>query len=196
MELRLGFFASHNGSNVEAIVKNILENKLNASAKVLISNNPSAKVLEFGDSFNIPSYCLNSNNCESLDETIIKTLKDHDVNLIILAGYMKKLGNSIICDYNNRILNIHPALLPKYGGKGMYGMHVHEAVIKNRDIESGATIHLVNENYDEGKIIAQYKVPRYVDDTKESLAQRVLAIEHVCYTQTLKDIQRGIIGLD
>jgi phosphoribosylglycinamide formyltransferase-1 len=196
MDLRLGFLASHRGSNVEAILKEIEQGKLDARAKVIISNNPKAPVLNLGKDVNIPCYCLNREITENPDEAILNILRRHDVNLVVLAGYVKKIGSAVLDAYPNRMLNIHPSLLPKYGGKGMYGMRVHEAVIQSRDRESGATVHIVTQEYDEGRILAQYKVPRYERDTVQTLAERVLGIEHVLYPQTLKDIQRGILSLD
>ncbi|MGC9310700.1 MAG: formyltransferase family protein [Candidatus Aenigmatarchaeota archaeon] len=144
----------------------------------------------------MPHYCLNRNNTENLDETILSVLTEHEVNLVVLAGYMKKVGPSVIDAYPNKILNIHPALLPKYGGEGMYGMKVHEAVINSDDKESGATVHIVTSEYDTGRILAQYKVPRYERDNPETLSERVLGVEHVLYPQVLKDIQNGVISLD
>lgn len=196
MKLQLAFLASHKGSNVRSMVDEIKGGELKADARVIISNNPNAPVLELAKERNIPNFCLNKNNAENLDERILETLRNYKVNLVVLAGYMKKLEYKVIEAYPNRILNIHPALLPKYGGKGMYGMHVHEAVINSGDIESGATVHIVNEEYDKGRILAQYKVPRYERDTAETLAERVLRIEHILYPQTLVAIQRGIISLD
>ncbi len=160
MELHLGFLASGRGSNVRSILAEIENGKLEAYPKVIISNNLKAPVLDLGEKSGIPNYCLNNKNISNIDNEILETLRSYEVNVIVLAGYMKKLGHKIIQAYSNRILNIHPALLPKYGGKGMYGMHVHEAVINSDDIESGATIHTVTEEYDKGRILAQYKVPR------------------------------------
>ncbi|MBU0667255.1 MAG: phosphoribosylglycinamide formyltransferase [Nanoarchaeota archaeon] len=196
MKLNLGFLASHRGSNVEAILDNIKLGTLDAIAKVIISNNQHASVLTLGKNRNIPVYCFNATNTKCPDEKILETLTKHEVNLIILAGYMKLLGCEIINAYPNKILNIHPSLLPKHGGKGMYGLQVHKAVINSEDVESGATIHLVTENYDRGRILAQYKIPRYKTDTPETLAGRVLKVEHILYSQTLMDIQRGVINLD
>lgn len=196
MDLHLGFLASHRGSNVRAILEAIERKELDAHPEVLICNNPDAPVLTLAEEKGIPCYCLNVKNSENLDEAIIETLKNHKVNLVLLAGYMKKLGQAVIDAYPNRILNIHPALLPKYGGEGMYGIRVHEAVINSKDEESGATAHIVNSEYDAGRILSQYKVPRYEKDTPETLAERVLGAEHVLYAQVLKDIQRGIISLD
>ena len=200
MDLRLGFMASHNGSNVEAILNNMENGSLIAEPQVIISNNPNSGVLKIAEHRNVPNYCLNSKNYQpkfdSLDEAILKTLIQHDVNLVILAGYMEQIGEKIIRAYLSRILNIHPALLPKYGGKGMYGKHVHEAVIKSDDRETGATVHIVSPEYDKGRILAQCKVPRYLNDTVETLSQRVLRFEHVLYSQVLRDIQLNLIELD
>ena len=196
MELHLGFLASHNGSNVRSILDYISSEELEAYPKVIISNNPDAHVLDLGIERKVTVFCLNKRNSKDLDTKILEVLQRYDVNLVILAGYMKRLGKKVLEAYPNRVLNIHPALLPKYGGKGMYGMNVHQAVIDSSDTESGATIHLVDEKYDHGRIISQYKVPRFEKDTVETLAERVLRVEHVLYPQTLMDIQRGIISLD
>jgi len=196
MELHLGFLASHRGSNIEVILNEIERGMLKASANVIISNNPNAPVLDIGKERDIPSYCLNQNNRKDSNKAILETLRKYEVNLLVLAGYMKKLGDKVIQAYPDRVLNIHPALLPKYGGKGMYGMYVHEAVIKSNDVESGATIHIVTTEYDKGRIISQYKIPRYEQDTPKTLAKRVLGIEHILYPQTLREIQGGIIDLN
>lgn len=195
MELRLGFLASGRGSNVEAILSEIETGSLDASARVVISNNPDARVLSLGKRKGIPSYCLAHDSAEGLDQKILEKLRQHKVNLVILAGYLKKVGVVVIKHYQGHILNIHPSLLPLFGGEGMYGMRVHEAVISSGVRESGATIHLVTEDYDQGEIIAQYKVPVFGRDTPETLADRVLRIEHVLYPQTLREIQKGIIVL-
>ena len=200
MKLKIGFFASHNGSNVKAILENINSGYLNAEVKIIISNNPNAGVLEIANANNIPAICFNGKNYpakyNSLDEAILDTLNKHEVNLIVLAGYMKKINPALINTYKNRILNIHPALLPKYGGEGMYGESVHQAVLKSDDTETGATIHLVTPEYDEGRILGQCKVPRYKDDSVKTISQRVLRFEHILYSQVLKDIELGLINLD
>lgn len=199
MELRLGFMASHNGSNVEAIIGNIENKNLEALAKVVISNNSDAEVLKMARDKNIPYTCLSSKNYPDfnlLEQAIIGTMRDNDVNLVILAGYMKLLGEDVVNAYRNRILNIHPSLLPNHGGRGMYGIRIHEAVINSDDEETGATVHVVNGDYDDGRILAQCIIPRYERDTPETLAERVLRFEHVLYSQVLRDIQKGIINLD
>ncbi|VVB78142.1 Phosphoribosylglycinamide formyltransferase [uncultured archaeon] len=198
MELKLGFLASGNGSNVKAILENITNGKLDAKAKVIISNNSGAGVHEVSKSFGIPFCLINKKTVEKydLDRVITDTLEYYDVNLVVLAGYMKQLGFEVINAYKNRILNIHPALLPKYGGAGMYGHLVHDAVIAGDDSKSGVTVHIVDELYDHGKILRQMTVPRYFEDNSNTLSERVLEVEHVLYTQVLRDIQRDFIKLD
>jgi phosphoribosylglycinamide formyltransferase-1 len=122
-------------------------------------------------------------------------MRAHEVNLIVLAGYMRKLGPRTLAQYRGRVLNIHPALLPKFGGPGMYGARVHEAVLTAQEKESGATIHLVTEEYDQGPIIAQSRVAVLPGDTVESLAARVLEVEHALFPETLARIARGEIEL-
>ncbi|MBT7088759.1 phosphoribosylglycinamide formyltransferase, partial [bacterium] len=141
-------------------------------------------------------YHLNSKtHPHDLDQTILATLQKHKVNLVILAGYMKKISPLILAAYKNRILNIHPALLPKFGGPGLYGLKVHTAVLAAHSQESGATVHLVDEIYDHGRILNQVKVPVLPNDTPETLAQRVLVQEHQLYPKTLRKISKNEIIL-
>lgn len=196
MELRLGFLASHEADNIKAILDKIQKKELEAFPKVIISNNKNSEVLTFGKKRGIPTFYLNENNTENLDETILETLKNHGVNLVILTKYFKKVGRKTIKAYPNKILNLHPSLLPKYGGKGMYGINIHKAVINSDDTESGITILLATEEYDQGKILAQQKVPRHKDDTVKTLAKRISKIENTLYPETLINIQNGKIKLD
>lgn len=199
MKLRLGFLASHGGSNVQAILDACREGRLDAEPCVVISNNSDAMVLDRAMAARIPAFHLSSHvhpEAARLDEAILATLEKHRVNLIVLAGYMKKLGPKTLARFRGRVLNIHPALLPKYGGQGMYGNHVHEAVLAAGDKESGATVHLADAEYDEGRILAQKKVSVLADDTSESLAARVLEVEHQLYAETLQRIAKGEIKLE
>ncbi len=132
---------------------------------------------------------------QQLDQAITDALKKHQVDLVVLAGYMKKLGPVTLAAYQGRVINIHPALLPKYGGKGMYGIHVHEAVLAAGETETGVTVHLVDDHYDGGAILAQRRVPVNSDDTADSLAARVLEVEHEFYVETLGKILAGEIEL-
>lgn len=196
MKLRIGVFASHGGSNMQAIIDGCIDGTINGEVCVLICNNSNAYAVKRAEKSGIPVYHLSSENYpdpEELDEAILIVLKKHRVNIIALAGYMKKLGTGILKEYRNRILNIHPALLPRHGGKGMYGMKVHEAVIASGDDESGATIHLVDEKYDEGDVISQVVVKISGDETPKSLSEKVLREEHRLYATTLGKISTGEI---
>src|SRR5579862_2708662 len=199
MKLRLGFLASHGGSNVQAILDACREGRLDAEPRVVISNNSEALVLDRAMAARVPAFHLSAHihpDPARLDEAILATLEKHRVNLIVLAGYMKKLGPKTLARYRGRVLNMHPALLPKFGGKGMYGHHVHDAVLEAGEKESGATVHIADAEYDEGRILAQKKVPVMTGDTSESLAARVLEVEHQLYAETLQRIARGDIRLE
>ncbi|MGQ9818336.1 MAG: phosphoribosylglycinamide formyltransferase [Candidatus Kapaibacteriales bacterium] len=196
--LNLGFLASHSGSNVQAIIDAIKQGQLDARPCVVISNNSNAYVLERARNEVIPFYHISSKHYpdeQVLDQKILETLLRHNVDTVVLAGYMKKVGSKVLSHFRNRVLNIHPALLPKYGGKGMYGKFVHEAVIKAREKESGCTVHLVDEYYDHGRILGQIKVPVFSNDTPETLAKRVLEEEHRLYPMILQKIANGEIVL-
>jgi len=156
-------------------------------------------VLDRAMAARVPAFHLSSHihpDPARLDEAILAVLEKHRVNLIVLAGYMKKLGPKTLARYRGRVLNMHPALLPKYGGKGMYGYHVHAAVLAAGENESGATVHIADAEYDEGRLLAQRKVPVKPGDTSESLAARVLMVEHQLYAETLQRIARGEIKLE
>lgn len=197
--LRLGFLASHGGTNMQAILTACREGELNAEPRVIISNNAQAPALERGRNEGIPTFHISSRthpHQQAVDEAILHVLQTYDVTLVILAGYMRMLGPQTLQFYKNRILNIHPALLPKFGGKGMYGKFVHEAVIAAKEEESGITIHLVDDKYDHGAIVAQHEIAVAADDTPESLQKRILSQEHVFFVQVLKKITTGEIDLD
>jgi phosphoribosylglycinamide formyltransferase-1 len=199
MKLRLGFLASHGGSNVQAIVDACRSGRLAAEPCVVISNNSDAQVLARAIAAGIATRHLSSHthpDADALDAAVLETLQDHSVSLVILAGYMRKLGPRTLAHYRGHVLNIHPALLPKFGGAGMYGERVHRAVVAAGEKESGATIHLVTEEYDRGPIIAQRKIPVLPSDTAEALAARVLEVEHALYPETLAKIASGEIRLE
>jgi len=189
--LKIAVFASGHGSNFEALNRAIVEQQFSAKIVVVLSNNSSSGALSLAQSFGIPAFHLSQHqfaDAKLFREKVLETLRAYDVNFIVLAGYMKKLDAEIIRAFPNRIINIHPALLPKFGGAGMYGMNVHVAVIAAKEKESGATIHIVNEEYDKGSIIAQQKVTVTETDTPESLAAKVLTIEHQLLSATVKKI--------
>ncbi len=194
--LKLGFLASHTGSNMQAIINACQAGTLAAEPCVAISNNSRAGALARARRANIAAYHLSERtHGDALGAAILAALRRHGVEVICLAGYMKKLGAEVLAAYEGRILNIHPALLPKFGGQGMYGMRVHEAVLAAGERESGATIHLVNEEYDRGRVLAQEKVSVKAEDTPETLQKRVLAVEHRLYAATLVRIAAGEIPI-
>lgn len=187
--LKLGVLASGRGSNFEAILKNIKAGKLDATVRIVISNKSSAGVLEIARKNNIPAIRLSIKQFpdqQKFDAQLLKILSDHDVNFIALAGYLKMISPKVVRAYRNRILNIHPALLPSFGGKGYYGLRVHEAVLEYGCKVSGVTIHIVDEKYDAGPPVLQRCVPVLDDDTPESLAARVLKVEHQIYSEALQ----------
>lgn len=196
--MRIAFFASHGGSNMQAILDATKSKQLHAMPTLLICNNPTAKAVERAKLFGIPVFVINGKTHSDegeKDSTMAKILADAEIDIIVLAGYMKKIGPQVLANFSDRILNIHPALLPDFGGKGMYGMRVHNAVIAAGSSESGPTVHLVNERYDEGRILAQKRIAIVDGENPESLAQRVLKEEHNIFWQTLEKIVQGEIVL-
>ncbi len=196
--MNLGFLASHRGSNMQSIIDACKTSSLAANPVVVISNNGDSGALKRAETEGIASYHVSAKllgDETKTDERIAAILSQHDVDLVVLAGYMKRIGPRTLQAFKDRIVNIHPCLLPKYGGQGMYGMRVHEAVIAAGDTESGVTIHLVNDEYDRGAILAQEKVAVLESDTAATLAERVLALEHRLYVDTLSRIISGEIDL-
>ena len=189
--MRLGILASHQGTNFQAIIDACQSGHLDAEIVVAISNNGKSGALKRARSASIPAVHLSSKSHpqeEALDEAILTTLLEHQVGLVVTVGYMKRLGQKTLHHYRKRIVNIHPSLLPKYGGKGMFGMNVHKAVLASDDQETGITVHYVGENYDCGPVISQTRVSILTDDTPESLAARVLVEEHKLLIATLKQL--------
>ena len=192
--MNIGFLASHNGSNMQAIIDACRAGALQASPAVVISNNSGSGALARAKQEGIPAYHLSGKTHPrpgELDQAILNAMLKHAVDIVVLAGYMKKLGPRTLARFAGRILNIHPALLPKFGGKGMYGTHVHEAVIAAGETQSGVSIHLVDAEYDTGPVVAQARVPVEPTDTPETLAARVLEREHTFFPETLQKIVAG-----
>jgi phosphoribosylglycinamide formyltransferase-1 len=197
--MNIAFLASYNGSSAHAITDACLEGDLIAAPALMICNNESAKALEWAENKGLKTACINSKthpDPAERDEAIAEKLRDNKISLLVLSGYMKMIGPRTMEAVDGKIINIHPALLPKYGGKGMYGHHVHQAVKENGDKETGATVHLVNEKYDEGKILAQKKIDVLPDDSAEDIEEKVKAIEPQLYIETIKKILKGDIKLD
>ena len=173
---RIAIFASGSGTNAENIIK-YFANSQSIKVDLVFSNNPNAQVLERANKFNIETFVFNRSQFYE-SEIVLKMLVNKSIDNIVLAGFLWLMPNNLIDNYKTKIINIHPALLPKYGGKGMYGMKVHESVILNKEVESGITIHDVNEHYDQGKIIFQAKFKIEPNETPESLANKVHALEY------------------
>ncbi len=172
---RIVIFASGSGTNAENLIK-FFQNRDNASVIQVLTNNPHAKVLERCKKLNISALSFNKIAFTKTDD-VLNILKASQPDLIVLAGFLWKFPETILNEFPNKVINIHPALLPKYGGKGMYGMRVHEAVVKNKETESGITIHYVNKNYDEGAIIFQTRCNVDESDSAEDVAQKIHALE-------------------
>ena len=196
--MNIAVFASHGGSDLQAIIDGCKQDKLNATVAVVISNNGDSMALERAKRENIPAYHMSAKKYGSEDllaEELLGVLEEYQIDMIFLAGYMRMLHVDILTKYHNRVFNIHPALLPKFGGKGMYGMNVHTAVIEAKETETGVTIHRVNAEYDSGEIVAQTKVSVMQDDTPEILAARVLEREHTFLVEVISKIIDGEITL-
>lgn len=196
--LNLCVFASGGGSNLRSIIRAHKAGKIASKVSLIISNNSGSGALKTAQRNNIPAYHLSQLKFETekkfVDE-ILRLLNKYRIDLIVLAGYMKMLSPRIVRKYKGRILNIHPSLLPKFGGKGMYGMNVHRAVIESRDKFSGASVHLVDQRYDNGAVILQKKVRVKDDDTPETLAARVLRVEHRIYSGAIKLYEQNKIKI-
>ena len=182
---KIAIFASGGGSNAESII-NYFKGHSSVEVALIVSNKEKAFVLERAKIHNIPSIYICNNDFKS-GVIVLEKLGDHNINFIILAGFLLLIPKILTQNFPNRILNIHPALLPSYGGKGMYGQHVHQAVFNNFEKESGLTIHLVNEKYDEGEILFQAKVDLEVTDTPDIIAKKVLTLEHMHYPEVIND---------
>jgi phosphoribosylglycinamide formyltransferase-1 len=177
---KIALFASHNGSIFETLIQ---QNKL-ISIELVISNNTTAKILNKAKEHQIPNFIVNDKRFKNVEEKIVELLEKYQCELIVLAGYMKKITPKLANNYT--IINSHPALLPKYGGDGMYGRYVHEAVIKNKENKSGVTIHYVNENYDEGVILLQKELELAPNESVESLEIKIKELEKIAYVEALK----------
>ncbi|MCF7809886.1 phosphoribosylglycinamide formyltransferase [bacterium] len=187
----LAILLSGTGSNFKAISDSIDRGEIPARIVLVASNNPDAKGLHFAKKKGFPTVIFKRDEWDEgkeFSDFILRTFSKYKVEFIALAGYLRKLPPQVVRAYDKRIINIHPALLPDFGGKGMFGMNVHRAVIEAGVSESGVTIHYVDEHYDTGSIIAQERVPVFKGDTPESLAERALKVEHRFYSQTLKKL--------
>ncbi len=181
----IAIFASGAGSNAQKVIDHF-RNSLDASVNLIVCNNPAAGVLQIASSQNIPVLLIEKKKFQVTG--YVNEIKNYGIGFIVLAGFLWKLPEVLIQAFPKRIINIHPALLPAYGGKGMYGNAVHNAVINAKEKQSGITIHYVDEKYDHGKIILQVACPITEDDTAESLAQKIHLLEHKHYPEEIEKI--------
>ena len=178
-------FASGSGTNAENIIKYFASSETGMVVAVF-TNNPSAKVIERAKNNEIPTEVFSKE--ELIESKVLQKLNLIEPDLIVLAGFLLKFPENIIASYPNKIINIHPALLPKYGGKGMYGMNVHKAIVENKEKETGITIHYVNENYDEGGVIFQKKVVVLGTDTADVIAEKIHDLEQRYFPEVISDL--------
>lgn len=197
-QVRIAVFASGRGSTFQAIHKALAAME-DAPARIVlcVSNNPRPGAFEYAEGVGIETLRLSPKMFDDpaeYERALMEKLSERAIEMIVLAGYMRQLPPAVVGVYSGRILNIHPALLPKFGGKGMYGMHVHEAVIAAGEKESGPTVHLVDEDYDTGPVLAQERVPVLEGDTPEALAERVLKVEHALYPRVVIELARKMLA--
>lgn len=181
-KFRIAIFASGSGSNAEEIIKYFVHHP-NIKIELVLSNNPNAFVLTRAKKYNIPAIVFNR---EEFSRKVINSLQEYHITHIVLAGFLWLIPDALLSAYPNRIINIHPALLPKFGGKGMYGMKIHELVRTLNETETGITIHLINDKYDEGPILYQDKCAVLSTDTPEQIAKKVHQLEYACYPKVIE----------
>lgn len=186
MKKRIAIFASGSGSNAQKIMEHFKYSD-EAEVALILSNNPDAYVLQRADNFEIPSHVFDKHDFYQTDE-VVSLLKRLEIDLIVLAGFLWLVPQNLLAAYPNKIINIHPSLLPKHGGKGMYGDRVHKAVLEAGDEEHGITIHFVNENFDEGEIIYQGRFRVEKDDTLEILKFNGQQLEHIHYPKIIETL--------
>jgi phosphoribosylglycinamide formyltransferase-1 len=188
---KIGILASYNGSGFETIQKAIIDKKLNAKVVVVITNNTNAGILEKAESYNIPYFIINDKRYpgQDIDDKITRLLLEFGCDYIFLSGFMKRIESKLLNAFPNKIINTHPALLPSiYGGVGMYGKFVHEAVIKNGEKKSGVTIHYVNEVYDEGEIILTKELELANNETVDSLEDKIKELESIAIVEAFEKL--------
>jgi phosphoribosylglycinamide formyltransferase-1 len=189
MPVKVAVLASHTGTNLRALSAAAVRPGSAFAVRLVISNNSGSGALGHARELGIPGAHLSGRthpDPADLDQAMLTLLRQHGIGLVVTAGYLKKLGPSVLAHYARRAINIHPSLLPRHGGPGMYGRWVHEAVLRAGDTVSGASIHWVTAHYDEGEVIARREVPVLPGDSVESLAERVLAAEHALLPETVQ----------
>jgi phosphoribosylglycinamide formyltransferase-1 len=191
--LTMGVLASHAGTTAQAVIDACADGRIDGKVAVVISNNSDAEVLRRAQSSGIAVRHLSRQTCPGpgeLDEEITGTLRQHQVELVLLAGYLRKVGPATLRAYPGRVVNVHPSLLPRYGGQGMYGRAIHEAVLRAGDPVTGASVHVVTDEYDQGPVLGQCEVPVRPDDDVDSLEARVRQAERGLLVETLSRIAR------
>jgi phosphoribosylglycinamide formyltransferase-1 len=186
LKKRIAIFASGSGSNAQKIMEHFKRNT-EAEVVLILTNNPQAYVLQRADNFEIPSHIFTRHEFYETDD-VIRILKNLQVDLIVLAGFLWLVPASLLKNFPNKIINLHPALLPKYGGKGMYGDHVHNAILAAKEEESGITIHFVNEQFDEGEIIHQSKFKIEPGDNLEMVKFKGQQLEHQHFPKVIENL--------
>lgn len=186
MKKRIAIFASGSGSNAQKIMEHFKYSD-DAEVALVLSNNPDAYVLQRADNFEIPSHVFDRNEFYQKDD-VVDLLKRLQIDLVVLAGFLWLVPENLLKAFPNKIINIHPSLLPKHGGKGMYGDRVHKAVMAAEDDEHGITIHFVNENFDEGEVIYQGKFKVEKDDTLENIKFKGQQLEHIHYPKVIENL--------
>jgi phosphoribosylglycinamide formyltransferase 1 len=182
----IALFASGSGTNAQTIIE-YFKTKEKYPVKLILSNKPDAFVLKRANKYGISTRVFSKDEFYTTNN-ILNLLKEYNIDLIVLAGFLWLIPDNLLLNYKNRIINIHPALLPKYGGKGMYGMKVHEAVVRNKDVKTGITIHYVDEVYDNGEIIFQVECPVYPSDTPDEVALKVHQLEYEHFPRVIEKI--------
>lgn len=197
--MRLAVFASGGGTNFQSILDAVQQGELPAHPVCCVSNTPEAGALERAQRHDVPAEVIPPGEYDSpssFGAALLGLLDKHDASFIALAGYMIKIPANVVEAYRGRMTNVHPALLPAFGGKGMYGMRVHEAVVEYGVHWTGATVHLVDEEYDHGPVVLQEPVPVYADDTPEDVAERVKSVEHRLYPEALRLFAEDRVRMD
>jgi len=182
----IAIFASGTGTNARNII-NYFQSNPNVRVECILVNNPKAKVIDIANEANVPYYLITKKDLFESDR-VIELMKKSNIDLIVLAGFLWLIPKSLLKEFPNRIINIHPALLPRHGGAGYYGSKVHESVINAKDKETGITIHYLNEKFDEGEIIFQGKIPVTKDDSSSTIAEKVHKLEHEHYPKVIEQI--------
>lgn len=184
--INIAIFASGTGSNAIRLQEHFSQSKTGIEVTLLVCNKADAPVVHRMKALNVPVLILSNQELE-VGDNLLRKLKENKIDWIVLAGFLRKIPDNVVAAYANQIINIHPSLLPKYGGKGMYGMRVHQAVVENKERESGISIHLVNEKYDDGRILFQKSCVIHPEDQAEDVALKVQVLEHEYFPQVVEE---------